>query len=763
MAEPAPGPATQPSSVRSYARRAFADDARRWLGWGGRIALVAMMTWIGSALATPWGLLVDLLIGLALGLALLGLGTLLWQLLRWVANGWPRVLGSAVLVATLGALALLIVFEGLPPLLGLSIWAIWLLAATCLVVAALQGWRLLRRRSEYGDRIDRAVGAALAGSALLLAVALIVWWWWPGAAEPVLPLAAGGAEPLVLPDPGVPGPLPVATLRYGSGAPGWRPEYGQRAALRTEPVDLSEFFTLGPVARTARGWVLGYGLDAVPRNAVVYYPSEGEGPFPLVLVAHGNANLFVPSEDGYAWLGRHLASHGFVVASIDAAVFNALPIVGGLRGGENHTRALLMLAHLQSWQAWDAEREPLLPRVDLDRIALLGHSRGGEAAAIAASIDRMGRLPADALETLEQRFGGPHGVRAVVALAPSDGQYRLGDRPTVLEDVDYLVLHGGFDADVSSFVGERQYQRTEPAPGGFKAAVYIHHANHGQFNDVWGRYDVAPPLAPLLRTRAIMPPEEQQRAGAALITAFLQASLQEETEYRELLRDPRRGADWLPPTSFVTRFDAGPDVVLIGEADDVDPTRGSLPGSRVTAEGLALWRVGDPGYRSGVPRNASAVTLGWSRDEGEPPPAYRLLLPVPLAELVDEPLETLVTLEVGRGRGPFADGSPAPTAGPLDLSLAIVDQAGTTSSLPLSSAQGIPPHLPTVVTRLGPFEAMRFRPDAYPLFQRIDLPLAALLESAPELDVGQVLELALVFDRTTEGIVVLRSLRLTAP
>ena len=760
MAEPAPGPDTLPSSARSAARRAVAADARLALGWGGRIALVAMMLWIGSALSTPWGLVVDLLIGLALGLALLGLGHLGLQGLRWVAVDWPRVLGRAVLIATVGALVMLLGFSSLPPLLGLSIWAIWLLATTCIVVAALLGARLLRRPSATGGRRERTVGAALAGASLLVALGLSVWWWWPGSVEPVVPLARGTAEPLELPDPGSAGPFPVGALRYGSGAPGWRPEYGQRAALRTDPVDLSGLVTLGPVARPARSTVLGYGLDAVPRNAIVYYPSEGVGPFPLVIVAHGNANLFVASEDGYAWLGRHLASHGFVVASIDAAAFNALPIIGGLRG-ENHARALLMLAHLESWRAWDAQGEPALPRVDLERVALVGHSRGGEAAAIAAALDRIGRLPSDALSPLAERVGGPHGVRAVIGLAPSDGQYRVGDRPTRLEGVDYLVLHGGFDADVSSFVGERQYQRTQPAAGGFKAAVYIHQANHGQFNDAWGRHDQPPPLAPLLRTAAIMPAEEQQRAGAAFITAFLHASLQGETEYRELLRDPRRGADWLPHTAFVTRYDDGPATVLLGDADNVDPGRGNLPGSSVTAEGLALWRVDDPGFRSGVVRDATAITLGWSRDEGEPPPSYRLRLPVPLAELIDEPQTTLVTLEVGRGSGPLEDGSPVAMPGPVDVSLALMDQAGAVASLPLSSAQGIPPHLPSVVTRFGPFEALRFRPDAYPLFQRIDLPLSALLEAAPELDLEQTYELALVFDRTAQGVITLRSLRLT--
>jgi hypothetical protein len=752
----------------------LADDVRAALGWGGRVALVGSMLWIGSALRLPQGIVADLAVGFALGLALLGLGWLIWGLLRWVSTDWVRIVGRPALVATLGALALLLGFTSLPPLLALAVWGAWLGAATGAVLAVRLGLRLWRARrwsrpyrgappvaETAKDRRGRIATAALAGFGALLALTLAGWWLWPGSVDPTTPLAAGDAPPLELHDPGAAGPWRVASLRYGSGAPRWRPEYGAAAALRTSPIDMADLVALGPVARPARRAALCFELSAVPRNAIVWYPAEGDGPYPLVLLAHGNANLFVASEDGYAWLGEHLASHGFVVASIDASAFNALPVVGGLRG-ENHARALLMLAHLDLWHGWEAAAEPGLPRVDLSRVALAGHSRGGEAAAIAASLDRLGRLPADALVPLAERVGGPHGVRAVVALAPSDGQYRVGDRPTALVGVDYLVVHGGYDGDVSSFVGERQYERAQPAEGGFKAAVYVHHANHGQFNDAWGRSDQPPPLGPLLRTAAIMPSGDQQRAGAVLIGAFLRASLLGEDGYRELFRDPRRAAHWLPATTYVTRFDDGDGITLQGGEAAVEPDAGSLPGSRVTTEGLALWRVGDPGYRAGVPREATAVTLGWSRAEDEPAPSYRLRLPVAVGELVDDPQTTLLTLELGRAAARSGD-APRTPAGALDASLELVDEAGERAALPLSSAQGVPPHLPTVVTRLGPFEAVRYRPAVYPLYQRVDLPLAALLAENPALELTTTFEVALVFDRDPEGIVAVRSLRLTTP
>lgn len=748
------------TSSEARPARSLGRDLRFALGWGARVALLALMTWIGSAIGHPYGPAVDLAVGFGLGLALLGLGSLGLGLLRWVALDWPRVVGQVVLVATIGAAAMLIAFASVPPWVALVVWGAWLAAGTGSVLALTLARRAVRPRGDapgsHRSPALAAVGAILAG---LATVAIVAWWWWPGSADAMTPAVASGVPHLTLPDPGAPGPLAVATLRYGSALPRWRPEYGEAAALRTTTVDLADLVRLGPVARPARRAALGFDLDEVPRNAVVWYPQGGEGPYPLLLIAHGNANLYVASEDGYRWLGEHLASHGIVVASIDAAAFNALPIVGGLRG-ENHARALLLLAHLDLWRGWEAAAEPAVPRVDLTRVALAGHSRGGEAAALAAELDRIGRLPADALTPLTERVGGPHGVRAVIAIAPSDGQYRLGDRPTSLRGVDYLVLHGGYDADVSSFVGERQYERAEPGQGGFKAAVYVHHANHGQFNESWGRHDLMPPLGPLLRTAAIMGEVEQQRAGAALIGAFVRASLLGEGGYRELFRDPRQGAGWLPPTAYVTRYDDGRAVPLLGGDAEVDPGAGSMPGSTVTAAGLALWRVGDAGFRDGVGRQATAVTLGWSADANPvPPPSYRLRLPVALADLVDDPQRATLVLEIGRGRGPLPGGTPTPD-GPLDLSLELVDDTGEVASSSLAGTQGVPPHLPTAVTRLAPFESARYRPDAYPLFQRVDLPLADVLATNPALDLARTFEIALVFDRVPDGVLALRSIGL---
>ncbi len=263
---------------------------------------------------------------------------------------------------------------------------------------------------------------------------------------------------------------------------------------------------IGWGADEARRWFWGFGPEDLPLNGRVWLP-DGDGPFPLVLIVHGNHAMGAENEAGYAYLGEHLASRGFIAASVDESFLNG-SWAGDYLGNEQAVRAWLLLLHLDQWRAWNAEPGgSLAGRVDMDRVALIGHSRGGEAASVAASL---AGLDGSFNPTLRPWPTGL-AVKAVVAIAPSDGQYS----PAVqLEGVDLLELTGGHDADARAWSGIRQYNRTTVDEGGFKAALYAYRANHGQFNTVWGRGDQGPwsgallnlrPLARQCRTRGRRP------------------------------------------------------------------------------------------------------------------------------------------------------------------------------------------------------------------------------------------------------------------
>lgn len=334
------------------------------------------------------------------------------------------------------------------------------------------------------------------------------------------------------PDPGVRGAYTVRKLYYGSGTDRNRAEFRDSVTLRTDSVDASKFVNLGNAARS-RNKYWGFSTKGMPLNGRTWYP-EGSGPFPLVLIVHGNHNPRDFSDPGYAYLGELLASRGYIAVSVD------MNFINGTRN-ENDARGWFFLKHLEQWEAWNEEEgNPFQGRVDMDRIALIGHSRGGEAVGHAAALNQLRRYPDDA--TIELDFG--FNIRSLIAIAPVDGQYRPADRLVPLENVNYMVFHGSHDGDVSGFMGIRTYQRvrfTDGAPH-FKAAVFVYRANHGQWNSVWGPNDNGRRSARILDLRTLMPPEDQRRFAEIYVSAFLDATLREDKRYLPLFMDYRVAA-----------------------------------------------------------------------------------------------------------------------------------------------------------------------------------------------------------------------------
>ena len=288
---------------------------------------------------------------------------------------------------------------------------------------------------------------------------------------------------------------------YGSGTDRHRPEYAENVDLTTDPVDASAFLTnLNGFKAWARRQYWGFEPKNFPLNARVWYP-KGEGPFPLVLIVHGNHKMEEFSDPGYAYLGELLASRGFILASIDENFLNGS--WAGDIGGENNVRGWLLLKHLQLWRTWNEQEEnPFHDKVDLSHIALIGHSRGGEAIVHAAAFNRLLYYPDNAKISFDFGFA----IKTLIAIAPIDGQYEPVGLPTPIENVNYLVLQGSHDSDVDFFAGARTYRRVKFTDRNYwmKTALYIHRANHGQFNTVWGRYDAGPPLKHLLARGALL-------------------------------------------------------------------------------------------------------------------------------------------------------------------------------------------------------------------------------------------------------------------
>ena len=109
------------------------------------------------------------------------------------------------------------------------------------------------------------------------------------------------------PNPGLPGTNQVRTLIYGSGTDKRRPAFRDSVTLKTKTVDGSSLVSAPPEIAKSRSKYWGFDFKKLPINGRVWYP-QGDGPFPLVLIVHGNHNLKDFSDPRYGYLGQHLAS-----------------------------------------------------------------------------------------------------------------------------------------------------------------------------------------------------------------------------------------------------------------------------------------------------------------------------------------------------------------------------------------------------------------------------------------------------------------------
>src|SRR6185437_7242464 len=180
-------------------------------------------------------------------------------------------------------------------------------------------------------------------------------------------------------------------------------------------------------------------------------------------------------DEGYAYMAENLASWGYTVVSLDQ---DELMARQDSLGKGMHARRLLIMAMLDKIKA--ADEGPLTTeganvgsmlegKVDMTRIGLMGHSRGGDA--VASFVLYNQTLP------VGERFP----LRAVVSIAPVDYERHAP------YGVPYLTVFGSCDGDVSNLQGARLYERSQyesndPYP---RFQVIQVGGNHDAYNTVW--------------------------------------------------------------------------------------------------------------------------------------------------------------------------------------------------------------------------------------------------------------------------------------
>ena len=260
------------------------------------------------------------------------------------------------------------------------------------------------------------------------------------------------------------------------------------------------------------------GTLSLPLIAEVRYPADSNGVgvpvstvqanYPVIVIMHGMHTTADPSYQGYNYLLDHLASHGFIAISIDCNAINAI-------GGMQDTRGHAILEHLSLLQSKNTNPGLFNGKIDMTKIGIMGHSRGGDGAVQA--------------EIFNQSLGLGWNIKVVVALAPTDFS-GTSPAPLNLTTSKFLCIYGSNDGDVWGGVnpstqyagtGFRFYDRATVE----KAVVFIYGATHNRFNTEWGTEAKVDSSSP-----KVLSENQHHLLLCGYMTAFMQAHLQGRTE-----------------------------------------------------------------------------------------------------------------------------------------------------------------------------------------------------------------------------------------
>jgi hypothetical protein len=323
----------------------------------------------------------------------------------------------------------------------------------------------------------------------------------------------------------------------------------------------------------------------------LFVPTGDPGPWPAVVVIHGNHSNCITQTgsettttraactaaggtpilnyEGYDYFAANLASHGYVVMSLDADDLTA-----SQTSQDNGTflRTQLISASLDLLYAWEdgaaicnqgvtttcnvaqTVGTKLTGKIEIERgVGIIGHSRGGEAV---SSFPLYNRL---------RPTGRKYRIDADLAIAPVDYErasvYGTGSDGVSPWRTAWATILPLCDGDVSNVQGARIYMNSlhaatnDPSP---KIQWDLQGTDHNYSNTIWNADDGSQYLSTAARPDAAcgedipgnirLSPTDQRNAVEALVGAFIRRYVGGETAFEPLMT----GATGLPASACPT-------------------------------------------------------------------------------------------------------------------------------------------------------------------------------------------------------------------
>lgn len=518
----------------------------------------------------------------------------------------------------------------------------------------------------------------------------------------------------------------------------------------TDPLrtDVSAYFNAPASAVTET-------MDKVPLRGVGYYPS-GAGPFPLMLIVHGNHTPTHTSHTGYDYLCQLLASHGIIAISIDQNFLN------GPVSGEMDARAIVILRHLQRWREWNNTLgHTFYNKVDLSSIGLAGHSRGGEAITVANHFNTLLHNASDPNHNFN------FNIKSLYAIAPVDGQIGTGytGTPIVINNADYFIMHGSHDGDVFTIGGQKTYDRAFPnvsLAGGSKGLLFVQGANHNYWNTEWASHanDGAAVISPLAQIGAT----PQQNIGRVYISAFFQLTLLNKEAYVALLTGDVSFGSLPTGVTLVHQYSDESRVDLNNYQEDTTASTGSFSGVTNGQNGLNPFLdtdiTGSWNWSNGTLSNSFStwnetrgLVAGWNTLTA----TYEINLPAPISTYVFT--HPYLSLRIGQ----VYESSPSlnPVGANKDLSIELQLGSVPAHSLKVSNFDTLPYPVQSSMDFSLWGLPYGVRDTSKSMMKTVRIPLRSFVVNRADWDLTQISKITLRFNQSPTGRIVIDDIQLT--
>ena len=489
---------------------------------------------------------------------------------------------------------------------------------------------------------------------------------------------------------------------------------------------------------------LGYNVSNMPLNALYYLPKK-EGKYPLVVIVHGNHEMSKISEVGYNYLGEYLSSNGYIVISIDENALNYSMYDNKLMfssiGNENDARAYILLKHIDKLIDNNTnEKSVFYNKIDVDNIALIGHSRGGEAVAIASLFNTIKYLPNNSRLKLAFNFN----IKSIVAIAPTDRQYKPGGRDLNIENVNYLLIHGSNDMDVYYMAGSNQYERIKYTNKKeyFKSMVYIYGANHGQFNETWTRTDSSLFSGLLHNKNLLLKREDQERAAKEVIYSFLEATLKDKKEYKKIFRNLKIINEYLPETLYLTQYHNSKDTIIVDYNEDILLETTTLKNGFIKSKNLSNWKEG-ASYLEGKFSNNYGAILKWDNYNSYNVPEYIINIENTNLKLLKEDIVFFSVADLTKEAVEL-----------INFSIKLTDKKNISSIVSIDKYSLLQNK---IEIQLSKFEFFEDDKSSETVFQTFELPVELFVYNS-NIDINNIKSISLVFNKTKKGRIMLKDL-----